>query len=178
VNEMPRVDDVSTATERRICAITFLNNYRKNPNPKLRASVGGLADELSGILNWMIEGAIDLKEMDNFIVTEEQTRMLAEYREENSSVEGFIKECIITDPYGSIETPDLYAEYKKWCQSDGGRKTKAKITFTKEMKAFGAKDTRFTFEPRKFGESEAKFVGVKLNPLWTAQGNEWKGTGF
>jgi P4 family phage/plasmid primase-like protien len=174
VNEMPRVDDVSTATERRICAVTFLNNYRKNPNPKLRASVGGLGEEASGILNWMIEGAIDLKEKDNFIVTGEQTRMLNEYREENSSVEGFIKECIVLDPEQSIETPDLYSEYKKWCASDGGRKTKAKITFTKEMKAYGAKEDRFTFEPRRFGDAEAKFVGMKLNPLWKNQGtNSW-----
>jgi len=173
VNEMPRVDDVSTATERRICAVTFLNNYRKNPNARLRASVGGLGDELSGILNWMIEGAIDLKEKDNFIVTGEQTRMLNEYREENSSVEGFIKECIVLDPDESIETPDLYSEYKKWCASDGGRKTKAKITFTKEMKAYGAKEDRFTFQARKFGDAEAKFVGMKLNPLWTNQGNNW-----
>jgi putative DNA primase/helicase len=174
VNEMPRVDDVSTATERRICAVTFLNNYRKNPNPKLRASVGGLGEEASGILNWMIEGAIDLKEKDNFIVTGEQTRMLNEYREENSSVEGFIKECIVLDPEQSIETPDLYSEYKKWCASDGGRKAKAKITFTKEMKAYGAKEDRFTFEPRRFGDAEAKFVGMKLNPLWKNQGtNSW-----
>jgi len=178
VNEMPRVDDVSTATERRICAVTFLNNYRKNPNPKLRARVGGLGDEVSGILNWMIEGAIDLKETDNFIVTDEQTTMLNEYREENSSVEGFIKECIVLDPEGSIETPDMYSEYKKWCQSEGGRKTKAKITFTKEVKAFGAKDTRFTFKPREHSNSEAAFVGVKLNPFWVKQSSAWRGTGF
>jgi P4 family phage/plasmid primase-like protien len=180
VNEMPRVDDVSTATERRICAVTFLNNYRKNPNPQLRAKAGGLGDELSGILNWMIEGAIDLKANGNFVVTEEQTRMLAEYREENSSVEGFIKECIVLAPEESIETPDLYLEYKKWCQSDGGRKTKAKITFTKEMKAYGAKDDRFTFAPRQYGADEAKFVGIKLSPHWTAQTRDktWDNTGF
>lgn len=178
VNEMPRVDDVSTATERRICAVTFLNNYRDNPNAKLRASVGGLADELSGILNWMIEGAIDLKEMDNFVVTEEQTRMLDEYRQENSSVEGFISQCLVLEPFGSIKIPDLYAEYKKWAMSDGGRKTKANITFTKEMRAYGAKNSRFTYEPRKYGGIEAKFVGIKLAPQWIDQNNDWRGTPF
>lgn len=178
VNQMPRVDDVSTATERRICALTFLNNYRKNPNAQLRSSIGVLAQESSGILNWMIDGAIDLKEKDNFIVTEEQTRMLNEYREENSSVEGFIKECLILDPEGSIETPELYNEYRKWCQSDGGRKFKAKITFTKEMKAYGAKDCRFSYTDRKSGHTEAKFNGLCLNPLWVNRDQTWKGTGF
>jgi P4 family phage/plasmid primase-like protien len=173
VNQMPRVDDVSTATERRICALTFLNNYRKNPNSDLRKSVGGLYDEASGILNWMIEGAIDLSIAKNFVVTEEQTRMLAEYREENSSVEGFIKECIVLSTGDSIETPDLYSEYKKWCQSDGGRKTKAKITFTKEFKAYGDKDTRFTYVPRESGHNEARFEGIKLAPEWVSQGTSW-----
>jgi putative DNA primase/helicase len=173
VNQMPRVDDVSTATERRICAVTFLNNYRKNPNPELRKSIGGLFDEASGILNWMIEGAQELMDRKNFIITEEQTRMLAEYREENSSVEGFIKECVEISPADSVETPDLYSEYKKWCQSDGGRKTKAKITFTKEMRAYGDKDSRFTYEPRTSGNTEAKFVGIRLNPLWTKQESGW-----
>jgi putative DNA primase/helicase len=178
VNLLPRVDDVSTATERRICCAQFLNNYRINPNTKLRSSFGLLAQELSGILNWMVEGAIDLRTSGNFIVTQEQTRMLDEYREENSSVEGFLSQCIVLEPGESIETPDLYAEYKKWSISDGGRKTKANITFTKEVKAYGAKNNRFTYAPRAYGGSEAKFVGIKLNPHWTKQKDEWRGTDF
>lgn len=174
VNLLPRVDDTSTATERRICAVHFRNNYRKNPNFKLRSSFGLLAQELSGILNWMIDGANNLADMNNFVVTDEQTRMLDEYRQENSSVEGFLSECIVLDPDGEIEVPELYAEYKKWSQSDGGRKIKANITFTKEVKAYGAKDDRFTFVPRKHGSDEAKFVGVKLSPHWTKSQDDFK----
>lgn len=168
VNLLPRVDDTSTATERRICAVTFRNNYRKNPNYKLRSSVGLLAQELSGILNWMIAGAIDLSDKGNFIITNEQTQMLNEYREENSSVEGFLAQCVIFEE-GEIDAPTLYAEYKKWCMSDGGRKTKSNITFTKEVKAFGIKYDKFTFEPRVRGGSESKFVGMRLSPHWTIQ---------
>ncbi len=175
VNLLPRVDDTSTATERRICAITFRNNYRKNPNFKLRTDKGLLAQELSGILNWMMEGARDLVQKGNFIITEEQTQMLNEYRQENSSVEGFISECIMLNPESSVDVPDLYAEYKKWSQSDGGRKVKANITFTKEVKAYGAKNDRFGFKTREHGSDEAKFVGIKLNPLWSKQENAQAG---
>ena len=177
VNLLPRVDDTSTATERRICAVHFRNNYRKNPNFRLRSSVGLLAQELSGILNWMIEGAIDLADKHNFIVTKEQTEMLNEYREENSSVEGFLSQCVVLDPDSSIETPTLYSEYKNWCISDGGRKAKANITFTKEVKAYGAKDDRFSFEPRKFGASESKFIGIKLSPHWVNRNTKSGGFG-
>ena len=175
VNLLPRVDDTSTATERRICAVTFRNNYRKNPNYKLRSSMGLLAKELSGILNWMLEGAMDLHKNGNFIITDEQTRMLDEYRQENSSVEGFLSECVMLDPECSVDVPTLYSEYKRWSQSDGGRKVKANITFTKEVKAYGAKNDRFGFRAREHGSDEAKFIGIKLNPLWSKQGSTQTG---
>lgn len=175
VNMFPRVDDTSTATERRICALTFLNNYRKNPNFKLRSAVGLLAQELSGILNWMIEGANDLAEKGNFIVTEEQTRMLDEYRQENSSVEGFLAQCVILENDSEIDTNDLYNEYKKWSLSDGGRKIKSNITFTKEVKEFGKKDNRFSFEKREHSRKEARFVGIALSPQWIDKNKTWQG---
>lgn len=171
VNMLPRVDDTSTGTERRILAVQFLNNYRDNPNLALRSSVGLLAQELPGILNWMIEGAIDLSNDKKFITTQEQIRMLDEYREENSSVEGFLSQCIALNEFTSIDTPTLYEEYKIWSMSDGGRKVKANITFTKEVKAYGAKGNRFTYEPRTSGHNEARFVGIELAPEWKAQRN-------
>jgi hypothetical protein len=52
VNTMPRVDDSSTATERRIIIVNFNNNFRDNPNTSLRFSYGVLATELSGQRNF------------------------------------------------------------------------------------------------------------------------------
>ncbi|MCK5017875.1 MAG: hypothetical protein KAS32_12500 [Candidatus Peribacteraceae bacterium] len=177
VNLLPRVDDISTATERRICCLQFLNNYRDNPNYELRSQAGLLAQELPGILNWMIEGAIDLADNKGFVTTKEQTKMLDEYREENSSVEGFLSQCIVLDKYGTIETPTLYAEYKKWSATDGGRKNKANITFTKEVRTYGAKGNRFTYEPRSSGSQEAMFVGISLSPHWIKQNEGHGGLG-
>jgi P4 family phage/plasmid primase-like protien len=171
VNMLPRVDDTSTGTERRILAVQFLNNYRDNPKLELRSSVGLLAQELSGLLNWMIEGAIDLANDKKFITTQEQIRMMDEYREENSSVEGFLSQCIALNEFTSIDAPALYEEYKIWSTSDGGRKIKANITFTKEVKAYGAKRNRFTYEPRTSGHIESRFVGIELAPEWKVQRN-------
>jgi putative DNA primase/helicase len=169
VNLLPRVDDTSTATERRICCLQFLNNWRDNPNPQLRSDVGLLSKELPGILNWMVDGAIDLAESGKFVTTKEQLAMLDEYRSENSSVEGFLSQCIVLNEFSSIDTPALYNEYKKWSATDGGRKTKANITFTKEVRAYGKKGERFGFEPRGSGSAESRFTGIMLSPQWKAQ---------
>lgn len=161
VNQMPRVDDTSTATERRICAILFKNNFRDNPNMQLRSSVGLLAQELSGILNWMVEGARLLKEKKGFVITKEQTQMLAEYRQENSSVEGFIAECLDFVEEEEIVVQELYETYKQWCIKDG-RKFKANIAFTKEMRAYGQKNRAFRYQERESGRDSSKFIGVKI----------------
>ena len=166
VNIMPRVDDTSTATERRICAVVFGNNFRDNPNTHLRSDQGLLAGELSGILNWMLEGAKLLREKANFIVTKEQVQLLNEYRQENSSVEGFIGECLDFEEGKVASARELYEEYRQYCIKDG-RKYKANLAFSKEMRAYGRRYSKFQFIPRMGGHDSAKFEGVTLNQDWT-----------
>jgi P4 family phage/plasmid primase-like protien len=161
VNMMPRVDDTSTATERRMCVAQFKNNFRDNPNTSLRSDVGLLSKELSGILNWMLEGAKSLKEMKNFIKTEEQTRILNEYRQENSSVEGFIAECTEFSEGAVTTTRDMYDDYKGYCLRDG-KKFKGSMVFVKEMKNYGIRYNKFSFVERQSGHDGAKFIGIKI----------------
>jgi len=161
VNMMPRVDDTSTATERRICVVHFRNNFRKNPDRSLRSSVGSLAQELPGILNWMIEGANNLRKDKDFIKTEEQTGILSDYRQENSSVEGFIGEVLEFDVTATSNVIDLYEDYKTYCIKDG-RKFKGSGSFTKEMKAYGIRYEKFHYVERENGHDQNKFLGVRV----------------
>lgn len=166
VNTMPRVDDSSTATERRIAIVQFNNNFRNTPNTALRFSDGLLAQELSGILNWMIEGVKKLKKQDRFTVTHEQQNALVEYREENSSVEGFIGECLTYVPGHTILSREVYMEYKDYCIRDG-RKFKSAIAFTKEMKAYGQRFGKFQMVERKSGNTTSMFEGIAINSKWS-----------
>lgn len=161
VNVMPRVDDSSTATERRIAAVQFNNNFRNHPNTQLRFANGLLAQELSGILNWMIEGYKILNKDRKFVVTREQKATLLEYREENSSVEGFIGECLTYVEGSRILTRMLYDEYQDYCKNDG-RKFKSSIAFVKEMKAYGKRYGNFSFVDRENGHSDTMFEGIEV----------------
>jgi len=165
VNIMPRVDDTSTATERRISAVVFRNNFRTFPNVNLRGEAGLLAQEASGVLNWMLDGANMLNEMKSFVSTKEQIALLREYRQENSAVEAFIEDCLDFEEGRLIDARELYDNYKEYCAKDG-RKFKAKISFTKEMKAYGSRHNKFGFIERNNSGSSAKFEGVAINADW------------
>ena len=168
VNLMPRIDDPSVATERRLCIVHFLNNFRKNPNRMLRFNNGLLAKELSGILNWMLDGAEKLAKDNKFIITKEMTKTLGEYREENSSVEGFIGECLEFQEGETLTVRRLYDKYKQYCIQDG-RKFKSNITFTKEIKAYGIRHNNLQFIERKYGGDTAKFEGVCFTDEWAEE---------
>jgi putative DNA primase/helicase len=165
VNQMPRVDDTSTATERRILVVEFLNNFRDNPDTTLRYKGGELYKERNGILNWMIKGLKMLTKDGQFIETKEQKRILKEYRGENSSVDAFVTECLDFSPEYKISARVLYDEYKRYCISDG-RKFKANMVFTKELIAYGKKNKNIFFCPRVTGLIGAYFEGIKLSRSW------------
>lgn len=167
VNTMPRVDDSSTATERRISVVQFNNHFRDFPNTDLRFANGLLAQELSGILNWMVEGAEKLRKAKKFTITKEQQISLLEYREENSSVEGFIGEVLEFKEGATATVRELYGEYKEYCVKDG-RKFKGAIAFTKEMKAYGKRFDKFQFVERENGHSSAHFEGVTIDKQWSS----------
>jgi putative DNA primase/helicase len=165
VNQMPRVDDASSGMERRILAVNFHNNFRDNPNIDLRFSNGLLAKELSGILNWAILGAQLLMYNKGFVETEEKKRIIQDYREENSSVDGFIAECVAEKQGEVISIPDLYEVYREFCQKDG-RTPKARIGFTKELKMHAHKTRKFSFIHRVNGKGDAKIEGIGLTDRW------------
>lgn len=165
VNTMPRVDDSSTATERRMNVVQFNNNFRNDPNIHLRFRDGLLAQELPGILNWMLIGYRSLMTKGSFLITREQHQVLAEYREENSSVDGFIGECLEFDEKSVISTSQIYGEYKDYCIKDG-RKYKSMIAFTKEMTAYGNRTKKFMYLKRANNHSTGFFRGVSVASKW------------
>jgi len=165
VNTMPRVDDSSQATERRILVVQFNNNFRNAENTDLRFSDGILAQELPGLMNWMLEGHRSLVKEKKFFATEEQKRALLEYREENSSVQGFIGQCLDFTPETISTANRLYGEYKDYCMKDG-RKFKSAMAFTKELKAYGRQTNKFFFIERTNGHSSGFFKGVGVSQKW------------
>lgn len=164
VNQMPRVDDASSGTERRILIINFKNNFRDNPDTALRFQEGTLAKELSGILNWAIKGAQKLAK-EGFEETEERKLAIGEYRKENSSVDGFLSECTEPTEGSTMSVKDVYVLYRNFCKLDG-RIAKSRIGFLKEVKMYSHKTGHFTVHERESSRHETRIEGIRILPEW------------
>jgi putative DNA primase/helicase len=81
-----------------------------------------LQPEFPGILNWMIEGALALKERGT--CPPECIRLATEkFREDSDSFGEFLTEATINDPDGVIYKADLYTLYKEYCDDQEIQKT-------------------------------------------------------
>ena len=165
VNEMPKVDDNSQASERRTLIVMFKNNFRDNPNVNLRFNDGLLAQELPGILNWALQGA-QLLERDGFVRTREQLDTLKEYREESNSFEAFIADCLEIEEGCVTSAQDLFEKYEMFCKDSGFKLSGKKQTLTKTLKYHAIKSGKFQYVERKNNKSENAFEGIKLNSVW------------
>ena len=90
-----------------------------------------IADELSGIANWALEGAARLLRNNVFSKSAAHDRLIQKWRRSNSSLEEFINECCDLNSEHSVRKATFYERYKDWC-GNNGRKAFAKSN-VKEM---------------------------------------------
>jgi len=166
VNEMPRIEDPTDATNRRLLVVCFNNSFIGKEDTALKSSgskMGVLHEELPGILNWMIQG---LKKISNenykFSSTYEHNEVMKHFREENNPIDRFMAECYETvdDPLDALESPkiemrDMWEVYKDYMEQTSGNKynayAKSYKGFCSSMKMIEKRDKKFLIieDPQK-----------------------------
>lgn len=119
LNNMPRVDDKTSAFYRRLIIIRFSREFKpEEQNKRLKYD---LEQELDGIFNWMIQGWKRLNERGDFALPESVQKEVEEYRKENNNTMGFIEEECTLSPELTITKQALYNRYAEYCKEDGFR---------------------------------------------------------
>ena len=129
-NNMPRVDDKTSAFFRRLIILRFnrqFSDVEQNKNLKQE-----LKSELDGIFLWALEGLNRLEERKNFNNPKSVANELEEYRKENNNVLVFVEDACLRSPEKSMAKNDIYNEYNLWCK-DNGFRSLSKIKFGKEL---------------------------------------------
>jgi putative DNA primase/helicase len=114
-NHKPVIRGTDQAIWRRIRLIPF--NYTVLENLKDPTLPQKLSAELSGILNWAIEGCLAWQE-EGLGIPDEVREATSDYREEMDLLGSFISEQCVLNTNHEAAASELYAHYKAWCQKN------------------------------------------------------------
>jgi putative DNA primase/helicase len=160
VNHKPKIRGTDHAIWRRIRLIPFevtIPDEERNPN-----LLEKLLEELSGILNWAIEGCLEWQQ--HGLETPEKVRMaVEEYRHESDLIGEFLQErCTIdlNDSSRQVNVSEVYRAYQDWCFGESIEPIKKNL-FSKLLYERGHDQVR-----RTGGEGRGRMYwgGISLAP--------------
>ena len=166
-NHKPIIRGTDPAIWRRIHLVPFTVTIPpEEVDPTLRDV---LKKELSGILNWAVEGCqlwmeYGLKPPDAVRAATE------EYRQESDTIGAFLAERCEFHPDASTPAAALYNAFKDWCEKTG--------EYRLSQTAFGRRLSERGIEPGQSGSGYKKVkvrVGVRLIPTELENDEPWTG---
>jgi putative DNA primase/helicase len=155
-NELPKLGDASTAIVGRMVLLLTTRSWLGREDYALEPA---LQTELTGILNWALDGLHRLAVVNENVFTRvpEAEEAVTAMRDLASPVAAFVREqCEVATNY-EIRTDDLYAAYKVWAE-DNGHSRKSKQTFGRDLHAaFPSLQVK-----RPYGDRRRVYVGIDL----------------
>jgi len=116
-NSFPRTSDNTLAFFSRWLIVTFsrIFEYGKNADPDLIERLT-TDDELSGILNWALDGLYQLRKNGYFIYDKTPNEIKRMWHSLNFGINGFLNNNTVKKTNGMVPKKKLHKEYKKYCQ--------------------------------------------------------------
>ncbi len=114
-NHMPEIRGTDDAIWSRLRLIPFEVSFQGREDIHLPEKLQG---ELSGILNWAIQGCLDWQRGGLRPPMKVQAATDA-YRAEMDVFGPFISECCVINPHAEVLSSDLWQVYNNWCLVNG-----------------------------------------------------------
>jgi putative DNA primase/helicase len=130
-NELPKLGDASSAIVGRIVLIHMERSWLGKEDLTLEPA---LCAELTGILNWGLDGLQRLSSANKFTRLASAEEAIITMRDLASPVGAFVRDRCVTGPHYQIGTDDLYAVYKQWAEEAGHIK-KTRELFGRDLRA-------------------------------------------
>jgi putative DNA primase/helicase len=115
-NNLPTIQSRDHGIFRRLRVIPF--NKKFAPEDQDKTLPNKLEVELSGILNWAIEGCLQWQ-TEGLNPPQIILDQLDEYQQDMDSVGKYLDDNLVLQPDGKLKSSDLFTNYKEWCQSTG-----------------------------------------------------------
>jgi putative DNA primase/helicase len=158
-NHLPDFGDHAGALMNRLLVIPFDVSFKGREDRALARRM--IADELSSILTWALEGLARLRERGNFCEPVESKRVKRDLMGLANPVATFIEEKCLVGPEHHVRKDVLYAHYKDWASTVGVHPLALKDFAQRLYSGFpGIKEVR----PRDGEKRIPAFGGVTVNP--------------
>lgn len=117
-NKLPETRDFTTAFFRRWVFLNFPNKFERDKDDKNLFQRLSTEQELSGLLNWALEGLnrlLEKQDFSNMLSTEE---IEIRYKKMSSSVAGFVEDMCQQDSEAEISKAEIYLAYCQYCRDN------------------------------------------------------------
>ena len=114
-NHKPTISGTDDAIWSRVVCVPFDVSFAGREDLELGSK---LEAELSGILNWAIQGCLDWQQSGLQPPAKVRAATQA-YREEMDIFGPFLAECCVIHPHAEVWSSQLWAAYKEWCANNG-----------------------------------------------------------
>ena len=134
-NHLPVINDNSVFASDRLKVIEFNRHFNESEQDKTLKGRLTQPEELSGILNWCIQGLTAY--LDEGLVPPNAVQIATEnFHSDSDKLHNFIKECMDDDIHYSITMKEAYAAYVIWCR-ENGYGTDSKSSFKADLQSRG-----------------------------------------
>jgi len=131
-NELPRLNDASTALAGRFLVLRLTHSFYGREDPTLTDQ---LLAELPGILLWAIEGWKRLRQRGRFVQPASSEEAIRDLEDLASPVGAFVREYCVVGPGYRGFVDDLYRAWRAWCERDGRQIVSSKMSFGRDLAA-------------------------------------------
>lgn len=156
-NHLPIVTDLTLLTSGRVKIIPFERHFEEWEQDKGLKAEFSKEENLSGILNWVLQGYEKLQQTGFEVPTSVKEATLA-YHRENDKMGQFIDERLIADGNGEERTSEIYFAYQEWCRENGYYPENAR-NFKAAVSSVG---TIVRKRPRRGGDKTTLLIGYQL----------------
>lgn len=115
-NHLPKANDVTIFSSGRVKVLPFNRHF--SPEEQDKTLKKRLEKELSGVLNWCLDGLWLMRET-GFEPPESVQSATEKYQHDSDKLTRFVEEMLEFDSEGEVRTEDVYREYRDWCQRNG-----------------------------------------------------------
>ena len=119
-NYRPRISGTDDAIWDRLRLVPFLIRIPEEERRPMEQMLSEFEAELSGILNWAIQGCLDWQRRGMGEPPEVRIAT-ADYRDDMDTLGDFLSECCMVCRDAWVSSHNLYDEYKRWATDAGER---------------------------------------------------------